>query len=141
MANECFSMSLIAYPLINEVIYWNTCGAVNNLSSLWKWKLWDMKQFRKFTTTVNIPIQPLSMLGFFPAPHFVLQDWIYFSNYQTLHIEAKEKKEKNWCCIISVTSFLLLSFYSSVWKKPSSNTFRANFEKSVSAMYRPLEKN
>lgn len=127
IAKECFSISLIAYLLINES---NTCDAVNNLSPLWKWKLWGVKQFKKFTDAVNISSQLLSILAFFffLAPHFVPQDWIYFSIYQTLHIEAKEKEEKNWCYIINVTSFLLLLFYSSVWKN-SSDKFRANLWK------------
>lgn len=111
MVNECFSMSLIANPLINEVMYWNTCGAVNNLSSLWKWKLCDIKEFGKFTTTVNIPMQPLHILGLAQLP---IEYWIYFSNYQTLHNKVKEKKRKEliliyWCYLIPITVFLLFS--------------------------------
>lgn len=57
--------------------------------------------------------------SFFPAPHFCSSGLNIFQQLSDFGYwgEAKEKEEKNWCCIISVTSFLLLSFYSSVWKK------------------------
>lgn len=84
-------MSLIANPLIRAVIYWNTCGAVNNISSLWKWKVWDVKEFGKFTTTVNIPMHPLYILGLAQLP---IEYWIYLCNYQILHNEVKERKRK-----------------------------------------------
>lgn len=104
------------------VMQWIICLHFGNENS----EVWNSL---RNSDAVNISSQLLSILAFFfLAPHFVPQDWIYFSIYQTLHIEAKEKEEKNWCYIINVTSFLLLLFYSSVWKN-SSDKFRANLWK------------
>lgn len=118
MANECFSMSLIAYPFINEVIYWNTCGAVNNLSSLWKWKLWDVKQVGKFTTTVNIPIQPLSILVFFQLPILSFRTEYISATIRFCILRRRRKKKRtDVALLVSLHSYYCLSTLQSE-KKP-----------------------
>ena len=132
MANECFSMSLIAYPLTNEVIYWNICGAVNNLSSLWKWKFWDVKQFRKFTTTVNIPIQPLGIPVFFQLPILSFRTENISATIRLCILRQRRKKKRtDVALLVSLHSYYCLSTFQSekkqfkqVQSKPLKNQYQ-----------------